>query len=346
MRSARRRRTSTCPPILPAATLAPGQRIRLGGLVEKGTIVRGQGTEVAFSVTDTQNSVKVTYVGILPDLFREEQGVITEGSFGPDGVFVADSVLAKHDETYMPKEVADSLKAKGVWQERRNEPGSAWSSRWLRSGISRWFSPSRWRWCSRSCRWSARGRGDERMMAVGGPVAVTGFALTALAFAALTICLRAVRFLGRECLGEFAFAEADALQDHRHLGEPRGLDAALGADPHLLRRAGRGLRQQSAGDAARQCAAVQGWIGAAFLLFILATSNPFARLIAGADRGPRSQPDPAGHRPRGASAAALPRLCRLLGLLLLRRRRADRRPHRRGLGALGAAVDAGRLDRS
>jgi cytochrome c-type biogenesis protein CcmE len=105
------------PAELQAATLEPGQRIRLGGLVEKGTIMRGQGTEVAFSVTDKESSVPVTYVGILPDLFREEQGVIAEGSFSPSGVFVADSVLAKHDETYMPKEVADSLKAKGVWQE-------------------------------------------------------------------------------------------------------------------------------------------------------------------------------------------------------------------------------------
>jgi cytochrome c-type biogenesis protein CcmE len=106
---------------LAAATIQPGQRSRLGGLVEKGTIQRGQGATVAFSVTDTQKSVKVTYTGILPDLFREEQGVITEGSFGPGGVFVADSVLAKHDERYMPKEVADGLKAKGVWQESTNE---------------------------------------------------------------------------------------------------------------------------------------------------------------------------------------------------------------------------------
>lgn len=72
-------------------------------------------------MTDTHNSVKVTYTGILPDLFREEQGVITEGAFGPDGTFVADSVLAKHDERYMPKEVADGLKAKGVWQETKSE---------------------------------------------------------------------------------------------------------------------------------------------------------------------------------------------------------------------------------
>lgn len=108
------------PSDLQAATLSPGQRIRLGGLVEKGTISRGQGTTVAFGVTDMEQSVKVTFTGILPDLFREEQGVITEGTFGADGVFVADSVLAKHDETYMPKEVADSLKAKGVWQEEVN----------------------------------------------------------------------------------------------------------------------------------------------------------------------------------------------------------------------------------
>jgi cytochrome c-type biogenesis protein CcmE len=107
------------PSDLQQTRVAPGERIRLGGLVENGTIVRGQGTEITFSVTDQQKSVKVAYNGILPDLFREQQGVITEGVFRPDGVFIADSVLAKHDENYMPKEVADSLKAKGVWQESR-----------------------------------------------------------------------------------------------------------------------------------------------------------------------------------------------------------------------------------
>ena len=109
------------PADLAGVTLSPGQRIRLGGLVEKGTVVRNAGAEVRFAVTDMEKSVKVSYVGILPDLFREEQGVITEGSFGTGGVFIADSVLAKHDETYMPKEVADSLKAKGVWQESVSE---------------------------------------------------------------------------------------------------------------------------------------------------------------------------------------------------------------------------------
>lgn len=94
----------------------PGERIRLGGLVAAGSIVRGQGTKVAFAVTDATSTVNVEYEGLLPDLFRESQGVITEGAFGADGKFVADSVLAKHDETYMPKEVADSLKEKGVWK--------------------------------------------------------------------------------------------------------------------------------------------------------------------------------------------------------------------------------------
>jgi cytochrome c-type biogenesis protein CcmE len=104
------------PADLTAEDMASGARFRLGGLVEKGTVVRGTGTQVQFAVTDTIKSVRVTYDGILPDLFREEQGVVTEGRFGKDGSFVADSVLAKHDERYMPKDVADSLKEKGVWQ--------------------------------------------------------------------------------------------------------------------------------------------------------------------------------------------------------------------------------------
>lgn len=104
------------PSDLAAMTVKPGERLRLGGLVEKGSVVKGEGTRVTFGVTDTDKAVKVTYDGILPDLFREEQGVVVEGALGADGVFLADSVLAKHDENYMPKEVADALKDKGVWQ--------------------------------------------------------------------------------------------------------------------------------------------------------------------------------------------------------------------------------------
>ncbi|MEE9587747.1 MAG: cytochrome c maturation protein CcmE [Hyphomicrobiaceae bacterium] len=96
--------------------ISPGQRFRLGGLVENGSVIRGASTQIEFAVTDTARTIKVTYEGVLPDLFREGQGVVTEGKLGADGVFVADSVLAKHDENYMPAEVADALKKKGVWQ--------------------------------------------------------------------------------------------------------------------------------------------------------------------------------------------------------------------------------------
>jgi cytochrome c-type biogenesis protein CcmE len=99
---------------LAKANVPPGTRIRLGGLVENGTVRRDGGSTVTFTVTDTLSTVPVTYTGILPDLFREGQGVVAEGAFGTDGLFVADTVLAKHDETYMPKDVADRLKAQGV----------------------------------------------------------------------------------------------------------------------------------------------------------------------------------------------------------------------------------------
>jgi len=96
--------------------VAPGSRIRLGGLVKPGTLVRGDNLQVRFEVTDGNKSVPVSYTGILPDLFREGQGVVTEGALTAAGTFAADSVLAKHDETYMPKEVADALKKQGHWK--------------------------------------------------------------------------------------------------------------------------------------------------------------------------------------------------------------------------------------
>src|SRR5262245_14647789 len=100
-----------------ARHISEGQRFRLGGLVEKGS-VRHVGKEgVSFTVTDTGKAMAVSYQGQLPDLFRDGQGVVAEGRLGPGGIFQADTVLAKHDESYMPKEVADALKAKGVWKE-------------------------------------------------------------------------------------------------------------------------------------------------------------------------------------------------------------------------------------
>ncbi len=98
-----------------AKTPAPDRRFRLGGLVEDGSVDRSQGKTIRFRVTDTANTVSVSYTGILPDLFREGQGVVAEGRF-QNGVFTADEVLAKHDETYMPPEVADAIKKTGQWK--------------------------------------------------------------------------------------------------------------------------------------------------------------------------------------------------------------------------------------
>ena len=104
------------------ADAAPaGQVIRLGGLVEVGSVEQ-HGTTVAFSVTDNAATSRVIYEGDLPDLFREGQGIVAQGKFGPDRVFHADTVLAKHDETYMPREVADRLKAKGEWRPEGGPP--------------------------------------------------------------------------------------------------------------------------------------------------------------------------------------------------------------------------------
>jgi len=96
--------------------IASGTHIRLGGLVENGSLVKGVDGQVTFSITDHTKTMQVTYKGLLPDLFREGQGVVTEGITGADGIFKADVVLAKHDEKYMPKEVVDKLKAQGQWR--------------------------------------------------------------------------------------------------------------------------------------------------------------------------------------------------------------------------------------
>jgi cytochrome c-type biogenesis protein CcmE len=97
--------------------IGPGTRIRLGGLVKDGSLVRGSNLAVRFEVTDGKTEIPVDYQGVLPDLFREGQGVVAEGALNNAGVFAADTILAKHDETYMPKEVADALKKSGHWKD-------------------------------------------------------------------------------------------------------------------------------------------------------------------------------------------------------------------------------------
>jgi cytochrome c-type biogenesis protein CcmE len=115
-----------------AKTEPNGRTMRLGGLVEQDSVTRvTQGKPVAtFRVTDGASSVTVTYVGLLPDLFREGQGVVTLGVLQPDGSFRASEVLAKHDETYMPKEVADALKRAGHWNpaEGPAPPAAGWNT--------------------------------------------------------------------------------------------------------------------------------------------------------------------------------------------------------------------------
>jgi cytochrome c-type biogenesis protein CcmE len=97
--------------------LAPGTRMRIGGLVKPGSIERGDNLLVRFAVTDGKTDIAVRYHGIVPDLFREGQGVVAEGKLDTGGIFAADTVLAKHDERYMPREVVDALKKTGRWQE-------------------------------------------------------------------------------------------------------------------------------------------------------------------------------------------------------------------------------------
>ena len=98
------------------------RRIRLGGVVAADSIKRGEGLTVQFGITDNVKTIAVSYTGILPDLFREGQGVVTEGKLDATGRFIADTVLAKHDENYMPPEVAKVLKDQGVWQHAGPKP--------------------------------------------------------------------------------------------------------------------------------------------------------------------------------------------------------------------------------
>ncbi len=100
-----------------------GRRMRLGGLVKEGTLSRGENLAVRFEITDGKSTVPVVYRGLLPDLFREGQGVVAEGALDATGAFRADTVLAKHDESYMPKEVADALKKQGHWKANNGSSG-------------------------------------------------------------------------------------------------------------------------------------------------------------------------------------------------------------------------------
>jgi cytochrome c-type biogenesis protein CcmE len=103
----------------------PGTRFRLGGLVQEGSVQRGENQMVSFRIADAEKAVSVRFRGLLPDLFREGQGVIAEGVLKAPGLFAADSVLAKHDENYMPREVANALREQGHWKDATQGPAGA-----------------------------------------------------------------------------------------------------------------------------------------------------------------------------------------------------------------------------
>ncbi len=375
--------------------MAPDRHFRLGGLVEAGS-VKKNGQEVRFTVTDTHKTLPVVYRGLLPDLFREGQGVVAEGSLGADGVFTAREVLAKHDENYMPPEVAKALKEAGQWRGNDAEATIAAAHRLERSdgrsplvslgGVAPSLSVLN---RAGSRRFASLQRlppadafaDDDRcgrfMIPELGHFALILALAVALVQGTLPLVgavarrcaadgarphrrahpglprhpglrgahasLRHVRLLRRQRRRQLAFGQAADLQDQRRVGQPRGLDAAVGADPVAVRRRGRDLRRQPARHPAQPRARHPGADRRRLPGLPALHLEPLRAPVARAARRQRPQPAAAGSRPRLPSAAALSRLCRLLGDLRLRHRRAARGPGRRRLGALGAAVDARRL---
>ena len=320
----------------------PGARLRIGGLVKTGSVVKSADENVAFVVTDGAHDLKVAYQGLLPDLFREGQGVVAEGVLDAPGQMRADTILAKHDERYMPREVVDALKKQGRWQEGNDggqpmivEIGHFALVLALAAALAQTVVPF----------WGAR-VGDVGLMDVGRNAALIQLALIAIAFAALVNAHLTSDFSVLN-VAENSHSAMPAIYKisgvwGNHEGSMLLWVLILAIFGALVALFGRALPRELRADAL----AVQGLISVAFLAFILLTSNPFERLVAGAVRGTRPQSDSAGPRPRDPSAAALSRLCRLLDRLFVRRRGADRGPHRRGLGALRAPVHARRLELS
>ena len=256
----------------------PGARLRIGGLVKPGSVARGDNLQVRFAITDGKTDIPVHYQGIVPDLFREGQGVVAEGKLESGGTFAADTVLAKHDERYMPREVVDALKTKRAVAGRRDqtlrehaamiaELGHYALVLALDLGLIQAIAPIV----------GARTY-DPALMRLANSTAVMQFAFVAFSFASADGLLRQLGFFGGERIREFPLEDAADLQNHQRVGQPRGsmllwvlilalfgaMVAAFGSNlPATLK---------------AYVLAVQSWIASAFYLFILLTSNPFLRL--------------------------------------------------------------------
>ena len=267
--------------------VAPGTRIRLGGLVKPGSVVRGDNLAVRFEVTDGKKAIAVAYQGILPDLFREGQGVVTEGALD-----AGRPVQGRHRARQARRE--PTCRRRWPTRSRSRATGRTITEKKAGAGARRGECAVPDDRRARPLRagagarpgagpgdvpiWGAR-TGDPVLMGVAVPTALAQFAFVALAFAALVRLLRHVRLLGPQRVRELAFGDAADLQDHQRVGKPRRLDAAVGPDPR--RCSARWWRLFGGNLPATLKAnvlAVQAWIAAAFYLFILVTSNPFLRL--------------------------------------------------------------------
>ena len=258
--------------------ISPGARLRIGGLVKAGSLVKSEGQKAAFTITDNVSNVAVTYQGLLPDLFREGQGVVAEGVLEGPGQFRADAVLAKHDERYMPREVVDALKKQGRWQEGQEGQGGRSQAVIVEIGhyaltlalalaLVQAIVPLWGTW-----------RGDEGLASVGQSCALGQFAAIALSFGALAQAHLASDFSVLNVTENSHSAMPAIYKFSGVWGNHEGsmllwvlILAFFGA---LVAALGRGLPPILRANVL----AVQGFISAAFLAFILLTSNPFARL--------------------------------------------------------------------
>ena len=262
--------------------IAPGTRMRLGGLVKAGSLVRGDDLKIRFDVTDGNREIAVAYQGVLPDLFREGQGVVAEGALDGSGLFTADTILAKHDETYMPKEVADALEKVRALERRLRPAGGDAGGRsgqviaelghyalMLALGLAL---------IQASMPIVGARSDDPTLLSVAAPAALAQFVFVALSFGALAACYVTSDF---SVLNVYENSNSAMPLMYRltsvwgnHEGSMMLWVFILALFGALVAAFGGNLPAKLKANAL----AVQAWIAAAFQLFILTTSNPFLRI--------------------------------------------------------------------